>query len=97
VPSPPLRRQTSGSNRRAEDGESELIRNEEMTMYDRRVRKDRENERRKYILPVPVNSVNIRLDERFGHRQRGARASLTDSPLLPESQFKIHSMFNSIS
>ena len=58
--------------------ETELIKREEMLIYERKVRKDREKEKKKYIAPMPINNVNIKLDEKFTHK-------LKEVPCLPET------------
>lgn len=45
-----------------------MIKKEEMVMYERKARKDRDKEKKKYISPMPINNVNIKLDEKFTHK-----------------------------
>lgn len=42
---------------------------------------------------MPVNNINIRLDDRFSHRVKDHKASPAEVQ-TPENRFKIHSMFS---
>ena len=65
-----------------------------MIKYERRVKKDREKEKKKYISPMPINNVNIKLDDKFMHRNKEVKVPRSDILSFTETQFKIHSMFN---
>lgn len=62
-------------------------------MYERRIRKDRDAEKKKYITPLPLANVNIRLDEKFSHRAKEDQHKHYKINAI-EGPFKIHSILN---
>lgn len=62
-------------------------------MYERKIKKDRDFQKKKFITPLPLANVNIRLDQKFSHRLKEEKSNHSKINAV-EGPFKIHSILN---